>query len=192
MRSKNACKTCALGMGGQRGGMVNELGHFPEVCKKSRCRRWSPTCRAPSAATSGSTYSPRELQQLLAARAGSLRPARRSRCSTRRETRPLHADLLGRGARPHRRQAPRDAARRNVLVLQRPQQQRGRLSAATLRPAVRHEQRQQLQLLLPPGERRRPGERHRQRHRDDRARRPRARRPACSSSAATRPATTRG
>ncbi len=35
MRSKNACKTCALGMGGQRGGMVNEQGHFPEVCKKS-------------------------------------------------------------------------------------------------------------------------------------------------------------
>lgn len=35
MRSKNACKTCALGMGGQRGGMVNERGHFPEVCKKS-------------------------------------------------------------------------------------------------------------------------------------------------------------
>jgi molybdopterin-dependent oxidoreductase alpha subunit len=35
MRSKNTCKTCALGMGGQRGGMVNELGHFPEVCKKS-------------------------------------------------------------------------------------------------------------------------------------------------------------
>jgi len=35
MRHKNACKTCALGMGGQRGGMVNEAGHFPEVCKKS-------------------------------------------------------------------------------------------------------------------------------------------------------------
>ena len=35
MRSKNACKTCALGMGGQAGGMVNEVGHFPEVCKKS-------------------------------------------------------------------------------------------------------------------------------------------------------------
>ncbi len=35
MRTKNACKTCALGMGGQSGGMVNELGHFPEVCKKS-------------------------------------------------------------------------------------------------------------------------------------------------------------
>jgi len=35
MRSKNACKTCALGMGGQQGGMVNEAGRFPEVCKKS-------------------------------------------------------------------------------------------------------------------------------------------------------------
>lgn len=35
MRSRNACKTCALGMGGQLGGMVNEGGFFPEVCKKS-------------------------------------------------------------------------------------------------------------------------------------------------------------
>jgi molybdopterin-dependent oxidoreductase alpha subunit len=35
MRSKNTCKTCALGMGGQAGGMVNEAGSFPEVCKKS-------------------------------------------------------------------------------------------------------------------------------------------------------------
>ena len=35
LRSRNACKTCALGMGGERGGMVNEVGHFPEVCKKS-------------------------------------------------------------------------------------------------------------------------------------------------------------
>ena len=35
MRSANACKTCAVGMGGQLGGMVNEGGYFPEVCKKS-------------------------------------------------------------------------------------------------------------------------------------------------------------
>lgn len=35
MASRNACKTCALGMGGQKGGMRNESGHFPEVCKKS-------------------------------------------------------------------------------------------------------------------------------------------------------------
>jgi molybdopterin-dependent oxidoreductase alpha subunit len=35
MTTKNACKTCALGMGGQAGGMRNEAGHWPEVCKKS-------------------------------------------------------------------------------------------------------------------------------------------------------------
>jgi molybdopterin-dependent oxidoreductase alpha subunit len=35
MLRKNSCKTCALGMGGQKGGMRNELGRFPEVCKKS-------------------------------------------------------------------------------------------------------------------------------------------------------------
>ncbi len=35
LRTKNACKTCAVGMGGQRGGMVNERGSFPEICKKS-------------------------------------------------------------------------------------------------------------------------------------------------------------
>lgn len=35
LRSRNACKTCALGMGGQHGGMVDERGRFPEVCKKS-------------------------------------------------------------------------------------------------------------------------------------------------------------
>lgn len=35
LRAKNTCKTCALGMGGQKGGMVNEYGAFPEVCKKS-------------------------------------------------------------------------------------------------------------------------------------------------------------
>jgi molybdopterin-dependent oxidoreductase alpha subunit len=35
MQARNACKTCALGMGGQRGGMRDEAGHWPEVCKKS-------------------------------------------------------------------------------------------------------------------------------------------------------------
>ena len=35
LTSKNACKACGLGMGGQRGGMVNELGEFPSVCNKS-------------------------------------------------------------------------------------------------------------------------------------------------------------
>jgi molybdopterin-dependent oxidoreductase alpha subunit len=35
MSSRNACKTCALGMGGQHGGMRNEGGNALEVCKKS-------------------------------------------------------------------------------------------------------------------------------------------------------------
>ncbi len=35
LSSRNACKTCALGMGGQAGGMVDEAGRFPEICKKS-------------------------------------------------------------------------------------------------------------------------------------------------------------
>jgi molybdopterin-dependent oxidoreductase alpha subunit len=35
LTSKNTCKACALGMGGQHGGMTNELGEFPSVCNKS-------------------------------------------------------------------------------------------------------------------------------------------------------------
>ncbi|UTF60148.1 FdhF/YdeP family oxidoreductase [Gilvimarinus sp. DA14] len=35
LKSHNACKACGLGMGGQRGGMVNEKDEFPSVCNKS-------------------------------------------------------------------------------------------------------------------------------------------------------------
>lgn len=35
LTAKNACKACAYGMGGQLGGMTNELGEFPSVCNKS-------------------------------------------------------------------------------------------------------------------------------------------------------------
>lgn len=35
LTAHNACKACGLGMGGQRGGMTNELGEFPAVCNKS-------------------------------------------------------------------------------------------------------------------------------------------------------------
>ncbi|MEM8985078.1 MAG: histidine kinase, partial [Pseudomonadota bacterium] len=35
LNSKNACKACAYGMGGQRGGMTNEQGEYPSVCNKS-------------------------------------------------------------------------------------------------------------------------------------------------------------
>jgi len=33
--SRNACKACGLGMGGQRGGRTNELDQFPSICRKS-------------------------------------------------------------------------------------------------------------------------------------------------------------
>jgi len=35
LRSKNTCKACGLGMGGQQGGMTNEAGEFPSICNKS-------------------------------------------------------------------------------------------------------------------------------------------------------------
>jgi molybdopterin-dependent oxidoreductase alpha subunit len=35
LTSHNTCKACGLGMGGQRGGMTNELDEFPSVCNKS-------------------------------------------------------------------------------------------------------------------------------------------------------------
>ena len=63
MRSKNACKTCALGMGGQRGGMVNELGHFPEVCKKS-LQAMVADMQGAIRTEFWRRYSARELQQL--------------------------------------------------------------------------------------------------------------------------------
>jgi len=35
LNARNTCKACGLGMGGQRGGMTNEVGEFPAVCNKS-------------------------------------------------------------------------------------------------------------------------------------------------------------
>jgi molybdopterin-dependent oxidoreductase alpha subunit len=35
LSANNACKACGLGMGGQKGGMTNEMGEFPSVCNKS-------------------------------------------------------------------------------------------------------------------------------------------------------------
>ncbi len=71
MRSKNACKTCAVGMGGARGGMVNEAGHFPEVCKKSvQAQAGDMQAAIPEAffrsnsIAALSNLSPRELEEL--------------------------------------------------------------------------------------------------------------------------------
>lgn len=69
LRAKNACKTCALGMGGQKGGMVNEAGGFPEVCKKSMQAmvadmqgRITPEFFARYGFAELRTFSPRELE----------------------------------------------------------------------------------------------------------------------------------
>nr|VFK41446.1 MAG: oxidoreductase alpha (molybdopterin) subunit [Candidatus Kentron sp. SD]VFK47241.1 MAG: oxidoreductase alpha (molybdopterin) subunit [Candidatus Kentron sp. SD] len=35
LRAETACKACALGTGGRKGGMRNEAGRFPEFCKKN-------------------------------------------------------------------------------------------------------------------------------------------------------------
>lgn len=35
LRSKNTCKACAFGTGGQRGGIHNETGHGVEFCNKN-------------------------------------------------------------------------------------------------------------------------------------------------------------
>ncbi|MGI1679245.1 MAG: FdhF/YdeP family oxidoreductase [Cellvibrionaceae bacterium] len=35
LTANNTCKACGLGMGGQHGGMTNELDEFPSVCNKS-------------------------------------------------------------------------------------------------------------------------------------------------------------
>lgn len=71
MRSRNACKTCALGMGGQRGGMVNERGHWPEVCKKSLQAmasdmqgRIAPALFAKYSVAEMRGFSPREMESL--------------------------------------------------------------------------------------------------------------------------------
>jgi molybdopterin-dependent oxidoreductase alpha subunit len=71
MRSRNACKTCALGMGGQSGGMVNEAGAFPEVCKKSLQAMVSdmqdaiePTFWNQNSVSDLQQLSPRELENL--------------------------------------------------------------------------------------------------------------------------------
>ena len=99
MRSRNACKTCALGMGGQKGGMVNEAGQFPEVCKKSMQAMVADMQQAiPSEFWSRHgvndlrAMTPRQLEHC-----GRLvEPVRyRAGASSR-----YRADLLGRGARP--------------------------------------------------------------------------------------------
>ena len=94
MRSKNACKTCALGMGGQPGGMVNEAGHFPEVCKKS-LQAMVADMQGGHQAGLLQHLLDRPAAGLLAARAGTLRPASQPAAATQRGAALLPADSAG-------------------------------------------------------------------------------------------------
>ena len=102
MRSRNACKTCALGMGGQMGGMVNEAGHFPEVCKKS-LQAMASDMQTGITPEFFARYSIAQLRTLVAARARVVRPAGRPDLRRRRATRTTASIALGRGARHARR-----------------------------------------------------------------------------------------
>ena len=101
---------------------------------------------------------------------GALRPARPAG-GAREGFAALPADRLGRRHGTDRQKAADHTARSDLLLLQWPFEQRSRLPAAALRAALRHEPRQQLQLLLPPGQRRRPHERDWQRCRHRQTRR---------------------
>jgi len=61
MRTKNACKTCAVGMGGQLGGMVNEAGRHFELCKKS-LQAMAADMQGAISSQFWSTYSVQQLQ----------------------------------------------------------------------------------------------------------------------------------
>jgi hypothetical protein len=152
MRSRNACKTCALGMGGQMGGMVNEAGHFPEVCKKS-LQAMVAYMRAGISADFFARYSIAELRTLSPRELKSCGrlvdpPLRRAGRDS------LPGGELRRGARSCCSEADGKRSWPELLLRERPFVERGRLLAAALRPGVRQQRRQQLFLLLPPGGRR--------------------------------------
>ena len=176
MRSKNACKTCALGMGGQMGGMVNEAGHFPEVCKKSLQAMAAGHAGRDLAGVLRALFH-RPAPDAVAARARIVRHGSSIRSTPARARR---TTASSRGTRRSTRLAATLKASRpgaQLLLRQRPIVERSRIPAAALRAGVRDQLRQQLLVLLPSGERRRPGSEPRHR----------ARRPSSSttSSAAT-------
>ena len=175
MRTKNACKTCALGMGGQAGGMRNEAGHWPEVCKKSLQAMVADMQKGLKPEFFERVLA-RPAADAVAARAGMVRP-------------PHHAAL--RRPRRHALSRPSAGMRRSIAspancvkpapdenffyASGRSSNEAGFLLQLFAR-AVRHQLRQQLLLLLPSGQRRRPERLGRHRHGDRHARRCRKRR----------------
>src|SRR5262245_20136839 len=173
MRARNACKTCALGMGGQAGGMRNEAGHWPEVCKKSLQAMVADMQKG---------LTPEFFRTYSIAQLRTLTPRELEWCG--RLVSPLYAGpgdthyrVISWDEALDRVASARSPARRPLLLRLGPLVHRGRLPAAAVRPPLRHQLRQQLLLLLPPGVGRRPRPGRRQRHRHRLARRRREDRP---------------
>ena len=163
MRSQERLQDLRAGHGrparrhGQRGGPLARRS------ARSRSRRWSPTCRAASRPSSSrgipspscETLSPRELES-----------CGRLVASVYAGAGDTHYRVIAWDEALDRLAAKLTASwsATQLLLRQRPVVERSRLPAAALRAAVRHQLRQQLLLLLPPGERRRLGREPRHRH----------------------------
>ena len=192
LATHNACKTCAVGMGGQRGGMGNEAGTSPRSAR-SRSRRRPADMQPPIAEDFLRTHDVAALERLTSRelerrgrlgfpmlwRDGDDALPRASAGTRRSRSRADGAPRGAAGARPS--STPRAGSSNEAAFL-----------LQLLRARLRHGQHPQLLVLLPPRVERRAGRRVRQRHRDGHARRPRAGRPGRWWSARTRRATIRG
>ena len=134
---------------GRHGRHGNERGSFPEVCKKS-IQAQAADMQPPIGEAFFRGARSRRPRAPGVARAGGGRPDRLPAPLPRRRS-PLSSHRLGRGAGCRRRRAPGRAARSDVLLRLGAEQQRGGVPAAVLRARVRHQQRQQLLVLLSPG-----------------------------------------
>jgi hypothetical protein len=123
LATRNTCKTCAVGMGGQQGGMRNEAGTFPEVCKKS-VQAQAADMQPPIGDDFLRAHDLASLERWTSRELEHAGPDRLPDALARRRD-ALRARRLGRGDRDRRGRAPRGAARSHVLLHVGPEQQRG-------------------------------------------------------------------
>ena len=167
LSSKNACKACALGMGGQQGGMRNELGEFPSVCNKSVQAQSSDTQHPiPMEVFTHSLSDLKELDAREFDRLGRLRvPIYKARGDDR--YRPVDWDAAMKIAID--RLSATDPSRTFFYASGRSSNEAGFLFQLLAR-VLWHKQRDELLLLLSSGNERRTGANHWDRDRDSRAR----------------------
>ena len=118
VRSKNACKACAFGTGGQRGGLHHEHSSRVEICKKNHPGATKRSSRAHSAtdllAKQPRRTAPADWQTARRARAAFTPGVQGAR------NRPLRADRLRQGAPNDRPKNARDASWPQLLLRLRP------------------------------------------------------------------------